>query len=343
MNPAKIKNITVKVIVEVDGKELEFRATGQRVIFPGYFAAVGIKLTEVTLPEFKEGDVLNLNRLFATQHFTQPPGRYSEATLIKELEKHGIGRPSTYAPTISTIVARKYVEKEGKYFIPTDTGMVVTRLLREHFPNIVDLEFTAEMEEDLDRIAEGKEDNVKFLRDFFKPFQEKLEKKEEEISRDEFTVLGEAPDDIKCPECGSSMVIKLSKYGKFYSCSKFPDCKGMRNMEGETEEDIQKKAKSPEFLEKYKPAPKTDDGRDYVLKEGRYGEFWAHPDYPKVKDAKPLEMRPEKIKEMYGAPPTTDDGREFKFKSGKYGPYWSHPDYPKVKKTKKAKKVSDKK
>src|SRR5690606_5748440 len=136
-----------------------------------------------------------------TQHFTQPPPRYSEATLVKELEKHGIGRPSTYAPIISTIIQRKYVEKDGKYFFPTDTGRVVIKLLEGNFEQVVDKDFTASMEESLDGIANGERDWHKVLEEFYVPFAKKLEEKDKKLVRDDFTILGEAPDDMKCPDC----------------------------------------------------------------------------------------------------------------------------------------------
>jgi DNA topoisomerase-1 len=340
MTPAKLESMTLIILHEVDGKTYEFRANGQRVVEKGYLQVYPEKVSENVLPKLEKGDELNLSHLLATQHFTQPPPRYSEATLVKELEKYGIGRPSTYAPIISTIQQRKYVEKEGKYFFPTDTGRVVVRLLEAHFDEIVDKDFTAHMEDHLDNIANGEEDWKKVLEEFYGPFSKKLTKKDKEINRDDFTVLGDAPKDIKCPECGGKMVIKLGKNGRFYSCVKFPDCKGMRGIDGKTEEDVQKEAHSKEFLQMYEPAPKTDDGRDYLLKQGKYGRFWAHPDYPKVKDAQPLQLRPEKIKELYGDPPQTDDDRDFVFKTGKYGKFWAHPDYPKVKKTVRIKEKS---
>jgi DNA topoisomerase-1 len=338
MSNAKVENINIIVDHDLSQGKAKFKANGQRILFKGYLEIYPEKFTEALLPEMKEGQEIYLNRLFGTQHFTQPPARYSEATLIKQLEKYGIGRPSTYAPIISTIQQRKYVEKEGKYFKPTDTGKVVTRLLAEHFPQIVDLDFTAGMEDSLDEIATGDVDWKDFLSKFYEPFEKKLKKKEKEIEREDFTVMGDAPKDIKCPECGGKMLIKLGRYGKFYSCAKFPDCKGMLGLDGETPEEVQAKAKTDKFKEFYKPAPKTDDGRDYVLKKGRFGEFWAHPDYPKVKDAKPLEYKDDKLEELFGEAPETKDGRKYEFRTGRYGKFWAHPDYPKVKKTKKIKK-----
>jgi DNA topoisomerase-1 len=332
-NPARLRALSAEVELQPKSRSFLFRATGQQVEFPGYLAIYPEKVSEAILPDLAVGEELALNELNGTQHFTQPPGRFTEASLIKELEKYGIGRPSTYAPIISTIQGRGYVEKENGSFKPTDTGIVVTRLLAKHFPEVVDQDFTAEMEEDLDRVANGESDWHKVMDQFYKPFSKQLDKKDKEISRDEFTVLGKAPKDIKCPECGSPMIIKLGRYGRFYSCTKFPDCKGMLNIDGTSAEEIEQKASTPEFHESYEPAPTTEDGRDYLLKKGRYGEFWAHPDYPKVKDAQPLVLKPAKLKELYGDAPKTDDGRDFVFRNGKFGPFWAHPDYPKVKQT----------
>lgn len=333
MVPAKVEQLAVVVEAKSGDTVAEFKATGQRLLFPGYIKVYPDKVSEIEMPEFIENERLNASQIFSTQHFTQPPARFTEASLIKELEKHGIGRPSTYAPIISTIQSRKYVEKENKYFIPTDNGKVVTRLLADHFPEIVDKDFTAEMEEGLDEIASGEKDWRKYLEHFYGPFEKLLAKKDKEISKDDYTVLGDAPKNIKCPECKSKMIIKLSKYGTFYSCSKFPDCKGMLNLDGTNEDDIAKKANTKEFKDTYKTAPKTDEGKPYVLKRGRYGEFWAHPDYPKVKDAQPLEYKKKALVSMFGEPPQTDDGRDFQFRTGRYGKFWAHPDYPKVKKT----------
>lgn len=327
MEPALVENN--KILIEIG--DYLFQANGQRVLFDGYLKVYPEKISENILPPLSKGDVLKLHILEGTQHFTQPPARYSEASLIKILESLGIGRPSTYAPTIQTILTRKYVEKEGKYFKPTDTGRVVNNLLSKHFQNIVDVNFTAEMEDNLDKIADGKKDWIKMLGEFYGPFEKKLNDKQEEIKKEDFTVLGKSK--VKCPECGKSMIIKLGRYGRFLSCSDFPDCKGMLGLdeEGNVEKKPEERVQEKEFKETYLPAPKTEDKRDYLLKRGRYGEFWAHPDYPKVKDAKPLELRPEKLRELYGEPPKTKDGVEFLLRNGRFGPFWAHPQYPEVK------------
>ncbi|MBD3362127.1 type I DNA topoisomerase [Candidatus Dojkabacteria bacterium] len=321
--------------VEIEIGDYLFQSTGQRIIFKGYLEIYPEKVSENILPKLKKGEVLYLNVLFGSQHFTQPPARYTEASLIKELESYGIGRPSTYVPIISTIQTRKYVKKDGKYFYPTDTGKIVTKLLKENFADVVDYDFTAKMEKNLDDVANGEKDWVKMMEKFYFPFEKQIKKKEKEIDRETYTVLEEAPAEIKCPDCGGKMNIKLGKYGRFYSCKKWPDCKGILDIEGKTEDDLKKEAKSKQFLKIYKAAPQTDDGRDYLLKRGRYGKFWAHPDYPKVKDAQPLEYTDEVFDQVYGTPPKAEDGTKMILRRGKYGEFWAHPDYPKKKEIKK--------
>ena len=189
-----------------------------------------------------------LIKLIPSQHFTQPKPRYSEATLIKALEENGIGRPSTYAPILSTIQERNYIEKdENKKFRPTEIGTVVNDLLVNHFPKIVDIKFTAEMEEDLDKIAAGKEKWVPIIRDFYQPFEENLQKKYQEVSKKDIT---EKPTEKICPKCGASLLIRLGKYGKFYACSKFPKCKYTESLKENTLGIKCPKCKKGEIVEK---------------------------------------------------------------------------------------------
>jgi DNA topoisomerase-1 len=167
-------------------------------------------------------EALDLKELKPSQHFTQPPPRYSEASLIKALEKEGIGRPSTYAPILDTIQKRNYVEKdENKKLRPTQTGVLVNEMLVQHFPEIVDVQFTAKMEKELDEIAEGKDSWVKTLKDFYLPFEKNLRQKEKEVKKKD---TAEKTDKI-CPECQAPLLIRLGRYGKFYACSGFPACK----------------------------------------------------------------------------------------------------------------------
>jgi len=289
MNPARVENTKLQSKV---GKYL-FESNGQRIIFDGYLKVYKEKISENILPEIKKGQELYPGKLIGQQHFTLPPPRYSEASLIKKLEQYGIGRPSTYAPIISTILARKYVIKEARYFIPTETGKVVTKLLKKYFKDIVDTGFTAQMEKDLDKVAAGKADRVKIIQRFYSPFIKEVEAGEKNIKREEFTVIGKSK--FKCPECKKKMVQKIGRFGVFLSCVDFPKCKGMRSVDGKTEADkakeTQKEVKSDEFKAKYLKAPVAEDGKEMMLKVGRYGKFWAHPDYPKVKEAKPLMLK----------------------------------------------------
>ncbi len=301
-----------------------FRANGKTIAFDGYLKVYKESQKENILPKLEVGEQLYPKDITASQHFTEPPARYSEATIIKKLEELGIGRPSTYASIISTIVARKYVLNENKYLSPTDTGTVVTKLLEKYFKDIVDYGFTAKMENDLDDVAVGKLDWKKMLKEFYFPFEKKVIENDKSIGREEFTVLGTSEE--KCPLCGKSMVIKLGKYGRFLSCTDFPKCKGMLAIETEDNKGVSEAEVLDESL--YKPAPKTEQGDPYVLKKGRFGSFWAHPDYPKVKDAKPLEMTLKGLKQKYGEVPKTEDGRPYLIKKGKFGEFWAHPDYP---------------
>ncbi len=338
MKPAEVEKNRIEVNIKTNDsklKEILFTATGQKMVFSGYLKVYPEKFEEQELPSFKLQQRVFPFHIIGIQHFTQPPARYSEASLIKTLESYGIGRPSTYVPTITTIQTRKYVEKEGKYFKPTDTGRIVINLLRDHFPQIVGYKFTASMEDKLDQIANNKLDWIKMMDDFYKPFANNLLLKDKEINREDYTVLGDAPLEFTCPDCSGPMNIKLGRYGRFYSCKKWPECKGMLGEDGKSDADkdkeLQAELASAKFIEMYKPAPKTDNGRDYLLKTGRYGKFWAHPDYPKVKDAKPLEFTDNIKLQIYGPPPRGKDGKELVVKRGRFGEFWAHPDYPKVK------------
>jgi len=207
-------------MAEIKAKNYLFRANGQILKFDGFLKIYPMKFEETELPLLEKNEILELIKLIPSQHFTQPPARYTEATLIKELEENGIGRPSTYAPIISTIQVRNYIEKNNvKRFQPTEIGTIVNDLLVEHFPEIVDIKFTSKMEKELDEIAEGKDNYVKTCQDFYLPFEKKLEKKYREVNKKE------QPTEKKCPQCGSKIIIRLGKFGKFYACSGFPKCK----------------------------------------------------------------------------------------------------------------------
>ncbi len=213
-------------------KSYIFRATGQVLKFEGWLKIYSAKFTENELPELKEKEKLELVKLAPSQHFTEPPPRYTEASLVKALEEYGIGRPSTYAPTISTIQTRNYVEKnEQRKFAPTEIGFIVNDLLVEHFPEIVDINFTANMEEKLDEIAEGKIKWTPVIKNFYGPFHKNLEEKYEKVEKKN---TEEKTEEV-CEKCGKPMVIKYGRFGKFLACSGFPECKNAKPIKKEPE------------------------------------------------------------------------------------------------------------
>ena len=229
---------------------------------------------EGTLPPLEKDDALTCKDLSGDQHFTQPPARYTEASLIKALEENGIGRPSTYAPTITTVLTRGYVEREQKALLPTQLGEVTTKLMKEHFSSVVDVEFTANIENELDKVETGDRDWVETLAYFYKPFADTLTKAEEVLG-DVNLKLPDEETDIICEICGRNMVIKQGRFGKFLACPGYPECKNTKQMPSDT------------------PDEETDlicetCGKKMVIKQGRYGKFIACVDYPTCKTTKKI-------------------------------------------------------
>jgi len=231
MAPALYETMTVDIAGD---NGYIFRATGSRKTFAGYTIiymegsdneSAEKEKEDVELPEVAEGEALKLKKLSPEQHFTQPPPRYTEASLVRALEEMGIGRPSTYAPTISTIIARGYVVREKKSLVPTELGFIVNDLMMAHFPDIVDYKFTAEMEKQLDEVEEGEKDWREIVREFYIPFRELLRKADEAISKIE---IKDEVSDVKCDKCGANMVIKRGRYGKFLACPNFPKCRNTK-------------------------------------------------------------------------------------------------------------------
>lgn len=227
------------VSVDIEAAGCIFRASGYSVKFDGFTvlyveSADSAEENKKMLPPLAEKDKLKLKSIGGNQHFTQPPARYTEASLIKALEENGIGRPSTYAPTITTITARQYVEHEGKQLKPTNLGEVITELMKEHFKNIVDARFTAKMESDLDEVEQGEKDWVAALHEFYDDFSKTLEKAETAMEGKRVKVPDEETD-VVCELCGRKMVIKYSRYGKFLACPGFPECKNTKKIVTETE------------------------------------------------------------------------------------------------------------
>ena len=225
------------VSVDIEADNCMFKATGSTVKFDGftvlYDDAKGDKSENKNLPELENGMEIKVKSLEGNQHFTQAPPRYTEATLIKALEENGIGRPSTYAPTITTITTHLYVEREGKQLKPTVLGEVTTELMKEHFPNILDVKFTADMENSLDDVERGKKSWVDTLEDFYGDFSKTLETAEEKMEGKRVKVPDEETD-IVCDQCGRNMVIKIGRYGRFLACPGFPECKNTKKIVQET-------------------------------------------------------------------------------------------------------------
>ncbi len=239
MAPAKLDNTRVDVVAGAEGeiragkKPYVFRATGSIVTFPGWMAVYQQgrdegdtdELDRGAVPDVSEGEPLNLQRLLPEQHFTQPPPRFTEATLVKALEEQGIGRPSTYVPTIGTLQARNYVTVEEKKLVPTELGLVVNDLLVEHFPDLFNIGFTSQLEGELDDIASGEREWIPTLHEFYQPFTRTLQNAEKTMER---VKIRDEPTDEVCETCGSPMVIKLGRFGKFLACSAFPECRNSK-------------------------------------------------------------------------------------------------------------------
>lgn len=314
MTPAVVETTTVTI---GNDKKVGLLARGRELKFDGYLRVYPDSEERFeALPKVKEGESVKVTKLEAVQHFTEPPARYSEATLVKELEKRGIGRPSTYAPIMSTIVARGYTTKQAGRFVPEAVAEVVTTLLTENFPSIVDYNFTAAMEEHLDEIAEGEKKMAPILDDFYKPFAKLLKEKEKTIEKKELT---EEATDEKCPECGKPLVIKLGRFGKFYACTGFPDCKHtapiLENMDKQ-----EQKAVEEQTGEK---CSECKDG-NLIVKQGRFGTFMGCSNYPKCKFTKTIVVSTNI--------PCPNCGKDLVRKMTRKGkPFWGCSGYPKCK------------
>ncbi|PWG00822.1 type I DNA topoisomerase [Levilactobacillus bambusae] len=215
---------TMTVTIEQNG--VTFRANGSKLKFDGFLKVFkDSKEKDNVLPDLEEGETVKLANTNPAQHFTQPPARYSEANLIKALEENGVGRPSTYAPTLDTIQKRYYVKLVGRRFEPTELGEIVNEIIQDYFPDIVNVGFTAELETELDEIEEGKEDWVKVIDDFYRPFANEVSTAEESLDKIQ---IKDEPAGFNCDICGAPMVIKMGRYGKFYACSRFPECRNTK-------------------------------------------------------------------------------------------------------------------
>ncbi|MFH0927928.1 MAG: type I DNA topoisomerase, partial [bacterium] len=260
------------------GPEYILRATGSTIVFPGFLALSAEEPGEGILPKVELGEKLNLVKVEGVEHATEPPARFSDATLVKALEEHGIGRPSTYAPTIATIIDRGYVERfEKRRLKPTELAFIVNDLLVKHFPEIVDLEFTAKMENEFDEIALGKLGWVPIIKDFYGPFAANLKAKESEIKRED--VIIDKTDEV-CEKCGKPMAVKMGRFGKFLACTGFPDCKNTKQMPG---------AATIEIPEESKKCPNC--GAPTSVRQGRFGPFISCTRYPECKTIIKIEKK----------------------------------------------------
>ncbi|EAJ9383372.1 type I DNA topoisomerase [Campylobacter upsaliensis] len=288
MNPA----ISQSEGVFARGGRALFKISGRRVLFEGFYKVYGDMDKDKILPEFKKAEVLKTQKLTMSNHFTEPPSRYSEAGLVKKLESLGIGRPSTYAPTISILSARDYVVIEKKQLVPNEIAFSVTELLEKNFSDIVDSHFTSNLENTLDEIAENKADWQETLREFYYPFMRKIEEGKSTIkSQKTFTKLEE-----KCPECGGELAVRKGRYGEFIACLAFPKCRYSRNLKEDNAE--KKEAKKPNGIGV--KCPKCKDG-EVVERFSRRGKFYGCNHYPKcdfVSNYKPSEEKCEKCGEM---------------------------------------------
>ncbi len=304
--------------IEIQAGDIGLRCSGSIQRFDGFLKLYQVQEEKDTiLPQGLEtGDKLSLDELLPKQHFTQPPARYTEASLIKELEERGIGRPSTYAPTISTIQDRGYVELKNRAFYPTELGRDVNGLLVKNYPNILNIDFTVHMEEALDKVEEGSQDYAAAMQNFYETYNSEHEKAQEEM---ENLKAAHRPAGINCSKCGKEMLIKLGKNGHFLGCSGYPDCNSTaeytRNEEGKIEIVI-----PPEPEETDQACEKC--GKPMVIKHGRYGAFLACSGYPDCKNTQPLEK-----------PETTDKkcdkcGAPMLVKKGRRGPFLGCSKYP---------------
>ncbi|MCP4996022.1 MAG: type I DNA topoisomerase [Gammaproteobacteria bacterium] len=298
-----------------------FRANGSTIANPGFMAVYMESVDdakkgaddEKMLPQLEEGEQIDLKLIHPEQHFTEPPPRYSEASLVKALEEHGIGRPSTYASIISTLQDREYVELEKKRFTPTDVGRVVKKFLTNYFTRYVDYDFTAKLEDDLDDVSLGKKEWIPLLSQFWGPFKERIDDTQENVKRSDVT---QEKMDEACPKCSKPLSIRLGRHGRFIGCTDYPTCDYTRDLNGDSKEQ-----EEPEIVEGRK-CPECDS--DLVIKRGRYGKFIGCSSYPDCKHIEPL----EKPQDTGVSCPKCDKGTLLKRKSRRGKIFYSCSTYP---------------
>ncbi len=292
------------------GDKCTFKASGRKLLFDGFYKVTGYTEKDKLLPELTPGQAVTMDSIKQEQHFTEPPARYNEASLIKKLESLGIGRPSTYAPTVTTLQARSYIEIEQKRIHPTEVAFTVTEMLEEHFPEIVDSGFTANMEETLDEVAEGQTNWQTILKAFYTPFLQKVEEGKAKIKSLKMAI----PTGENCPKCDSELLLRKGRYGEFVACSNFPKCKYTKNTDGT---EIEGPEETDEKCDKC--------GSTMVIKDSKRGKFLACSAYPKCKNAKSLEP----AKEL--TVPCPECGGKLQEREGKRGKFFGCVNYPKCK------------
>jgi DNA topoisomerase-1 len=331
MNPAVYDQTTV----EISAGDYLFRASGRVLKFEGFLkvyeesADEDVKKSEdeedITLPALVQGELLRSLGITPRQHFTEPPPRYTEASLVKALEEKGIGRPSTYATILTTIQDREYVQKDQGKFRPTELGTVVTDLLVRHFGEIFDVQYTARMEEELDDVEEGKMTWVKALEDFYKKFQKDLKKASKNM---ENLKKQEIPTDEVCEKCGSPMVKKWGQFGSFLACSGYPECKNTKEL---PKEEFAGNGETPSA--DAEPEPCENCGKPMALKRGRFGQFLACTGYPECKTTRRLASSgvPKKPDILLDEVCPQCKEAKLKIKDGRFGAFTSCSNYPKCK------------
>ncbi|MDP3464895.1 MAG: type I DNA topoisomerase [Sulfuricurvum sp.] len=311
MNDARFEQQSITF----ESPKAEFRATGRKLLFDGFYRVTGSDDKDKLLPVLTTGDSIDIQSISTEQHFTEPPSRYSEASLIKKLESEGIGRPSTYAPTVSTLQARNYIEIEKRAITPTEIAFTVTELLEKHFEEIVDASFTATMEETLDEIGEEGKSWHKIILDFYHPFMAKVDAgKTDIVSLKIATPLGR-----NCPQCGSELLLRSGRFGEFIACSGFPKCKY-------TEQTEEAQKANPTTPDEASSEVCEKCGSAMVIKNGRNGQFLACSSYPECKNTKTLNQE-TKFSEI----PCPDCGGKLMWRQSRRGAFWGCEHYPKCK------------
>lgn len=331
MAPAKIEVIEARIAAQSKEK-LVFLARGESIKFDGFIKVYTegrddeVEEEKATIPELEKDEILDFHQFEKTQKFTEPPKRYTEATLVKKLESLGIGRPSTYAPTMSTIQDRGYVRLEDKRFFPEEIADIVTDLLVEHFPKVIDYKFTAHMEDEFDEIAEGKTKWQGVIDEFYQPFAENLKEKNKELDKKDIVPVKEIGE--KCPECKKPLVERFGRFGKFIACSDYPNCKYSRPLENKKEMKNAVVADDDGNTTKVSEAEgeKCEKcGGKMKLKEGRFGKFLACENYPKCKNTKTI-VTDTKVK-----CPDCGEGTIIERRTKRGRTFWGCSRYPKCK------------